>query len=500
MWLVVAVIYVMYLAIVMPLAAMVACAAYALAIPCIYLLFLARILVIRPVWLPEPGRRPKLPAGADPAVLQYFYGPAATDADQAVRLAYEDSRRFWNSGVKRVMNYFDTNNPWITGPLGIGVAAGMAVGTVFGALAAASCALIHLLVVGLSAGFVRATGTALRGADSVVLRIKNIRMFCPVCFERVPYPGYVCPGHRCKHPHRDVRPGRFGIVRRRCQCGTSMKTLLLFGSSQMAAFCPHCDHLLEHRPGEAPEIVLPFFGAVGAGKTRLLFSMVTQLQAWDADKKLKAEFADSVTARELATAEEILRCGTTTSATLPELPRAHVIRLISGNNTRILHMFDAAGEHFYTDKRTQELGYLGKARTFVLVIDPLSVNSFWERLPPDRQAELELVRSTVPSPELAFHQAHQSIQAMGVRLKEARLAVVFSKADKIDTPDGDVGEWADRELGLGNLVRSVRLQFKESRFMCAAAVMGDKGVHESIATLLRWILADDDVALPGGTA
>jgi hypothetical protein len=36
--------------------------------------------------------------------------------------------------------------------------------------------------------------------------------------------------------------------------------------------------------------------------------------------------------------------------------------------------------------------------------------------------------------------------------------------------------------------------------MCAAAVMGDKGVHESIATLLRWILADDDVALPGGTA
>ncbi len=463
------------------------------------MLILARVLVIRPAWLPEPTQRPRVPKDADPAVPQYFYGPALADAIQALQVTYDDCRRLWSSGVKKVSKSFATDEAWLTAPLGAGGAAGMAVGAVFGTIVATGCALIHLLVVGLSAGFVRATGTVLRGADSVVLRIKNIRMFCPVCFERVPYPGYVCPGHRCKRPHRDVRPGRFGIVRRRCKCGMSMKTLLLFGSSQMAAFCPHCDHLLEHRPGEAPEIVLPFFGAVGAGKTRLLFSMVTQLQAWDGDKKLKAEFADSVTTRELSAAVEILRCGTTTSATLLELPRAHVIRLIAGKDTRILHMFDAAGERFYTAERTQELGYLGKARTFVLVIDPLSVNSFWALLPPDRQAELKLVRSTAPSPELAFHQAHQSIQAMGVRLKEARLAVVFSKGDKIDTPDGDVAEWADRELGLGNLVRSVRLQFKESHFMCAAAMMGDKGMHESIATLLRWMLADEGFTLPGGT-
>ena len=93
----------------------------------------------------------------------------------------------------------------------------------------------------------------LRGADSAFLGVKNIRMVCPACSERVPYPGYVCPGGGCARRHRDVRPGRFGIMRRRCQCGTRMSTLLLFGSSRMAAFCPHCGHPLEHRPGEAPE-------------------------------------------------------------------------------------------------------------------------------------------------------------------------------------------------------------------------------------------------------
>src|SRR5262249_9936701 len=211
------------------------------------------------------------------------------------------------SGAGRIRSSFRGNMPWINRPIAVGAAAGMAVGTAAGAVAAAGCALIQLVAGGVSAALVRAAGAPLRGADSPLLRVKNIRMVCPACSGRVPYPGYVCPGSGCARRHRDVRPGRFGVVRRRCQCGTRMNTLLLFGSSRMAAFCPHCGHPLEHRPGEAPEIVLPFFGATGAGKTRLLFSIVTQLQAWTKEEQLAAELADSVTSRELAAAKRVQR-------------------------------------------------------------------------------------------------------------------------------------------------------------------------------------------------
>jgi hypothetical protein len=497
-WLIFAILFIIYFVVAVPVVAVVAFAYYAVVVPGGFLLALAQVLARRPAWLPESRRAPKLPAGADPAVPQYFYGPAAADADQAVRLAYDAARKRWNSGAKKVIESFDADEAtMLTAPLGIGCAAGMAAGTVVGALAATACAVTQLIVVGLCAGAVRGAGTVLRAADSAILRVKHIKMLCPVCFERVPYPGYVCPNPRCKHPHRDVRPGRLGILRRRCECGAPLKTLLLFGSARMAAFCPHCDHLLEHRPGQAPEVVLPFFGAAGAGKTRLLFSVVTQLQAWDEEKKLSAEFADSVTTRELAAAADILRYDRSTSATVTELPRAHVIRLITGRTARILHLFDAAGERFYTSDRTRELGYLGKASTFVLVIDPLSVDSFWQRLTPERQTELAPLRSAVPSPELAYQQAHQAIEAMRVNLRESRLAVVFSKADKTGVPDGDVGDWADRDLGLGNLVRSARLQFKEAHFACAAAVMTETGMDPSIAALLRWMLADEGVTLPG---
>ena len=279
-FIVVAALYLGYLACAVPIAAIIAFAVYGIGMPVAYFVGLWRVLVIRPAWLPAPKRTLKIPAGADPAVPEYFYGPALIDADHAMRVGYGTCRDLWRRGAKAVVSSFGRQEVVLTGPLGVGGAIGMAAGTAVGTVAAACCALVHLLTVGVSAAFVRAAGAALRGVDSAVLRIRNIRMVCPHCYERVRYPAYACPGRACTRRHQDVRPGRFGILRRRCQCGTRMKTLLLFGSAQMDAYCPHCGKSLEHRPGKAPEIVLPFFGAAGAGKTRLLFSMVAQLRLW----------------------------------------------------------------------------------------------------------------------------------------------------------------------------------------------------------------------------
>ena len=535
----VAVLYLGYLACAVPLAAIIACAAYALAMPAAYFAALWRVLVSRPPWLPGPARRPKIPADAEPAVLQYFYGPALADADHAIRVALGSGRDLWRRGAREIRSSFGRDKAIVTAftaPIGAGGAVGMAAGTAVGTVAAAGCAVVQLAAVGISAAFVRAAGAALRGADSAVLRIKNIRMVCPnpECYERVPYPGYECPARPCTRRHRDIRPGRFGIVRRRCQCGARMKTLLLFGSARMNAFCPRCGNMLEHRPGKVPEIVLPFFGAIGAGKTRLLFSMVAQLLLWSnaagasgketssaerpdrgrvrelragppgkrrpGGKRLTAEFADSATADMLDKLNDAIKWLSPHSATAktpPELPRAYVIRLTAGHDTALLHMFDAAGEFFSTPGRTQDLRFFSKSRTFILVIDPLSVEAFRNRLTAGRPGSITEVTPAVLAPELAYQQAHQEIEAMGVRLRKARLAVVFSRADLIDAPEGDVAAWATDELGLGNLVRSARLDFAEACFFRTGAVMQDGGMHSSVPVLIRWLLAGHGFNLPG---
>lgn len=493
--------YLAYLAVTIPASAVVACVVYAIGMPAVYLRGLGRVLTTRSPGLPAPRKWPKSPKDDDPAVLQYFYGPAMADADHAVRVATGNCQQLWNSGIKAAGESFsDDESAWFTAPLGVGGFIGGLAGTAIGAVITAILAFIHLLVVAISAALVRVTGAVLRAADSTMLWVKNVRMVCPHCYERVPYPAYDCPGKECTRRHRDVRPGKYGIIRRRCRCGTRMNTLLLFGSSRMAAFCPHpgCKRSLEHRPGEAPEIVLPFFGATGAGKTRLLFSMVSQLQEWTQNGQIKAEFGDSSTARELDIASTLMRSGGSTIGTSVDLPRAHIIRLTLKKGTRILQLFDAAGERFYNTDRTQELRYLDKAHTFILVIDPLSVESFWQQLPASTQAKLSSVKSTAPSPELAYQQTHQQIEAMGVRLKKVRLAVVFSRADLLGMPDGDVKEWARTELGLGNLIRSTTQNFKQARYFRTAATLDAGGVvHKSIAELMDWVMAREGVELPG---
>jgi hypothetical protein len=494
-----ALLYLAYIACAVPIGAISAFVAYSLGLPAAYLISLGRVLLPQDPAQPRPTAGRKLPPGADPALVQYFYGPAVADARHALRIAYQDCRDYWRWGTRKIASALSGQWAILTWPFGIGAAIGMAVGTALGAVAAAGCGCIQLLAVGISAVLVRAAGTVLRIADSAVLRVKNIRMICPNpdCYQRVPYPGYECPREGCPRRHGDIRPGRFGILRRRCQCGEPMKTLLLFGSAGMNAFCPACGHTLEHRPGSAPEIVLPFFGAAGAGKTRLLLGMAVQLQLWSRKRKerLTVESGDTATKDRLDSASELLSPEIATGHTPPELPRAYVIRLGTGKDRRLLHMFDAAGE-LYSTTRIQELGFLGQARTFILVIDPLSVDAFWDRLLPEQQDDLKAVRSAAPSPDLAYQRAHQEIEAMGVRLKKTRLAVVFSRADLIEDPAGDVADWACGELGLGNLVRSARLNFSQTCFFRTAAVMTGGMVHESIPVLMHWVLADSGADLP----
>jgi hypothetical protein len=332
--------------------------------------------------------------------------------------------------------------------------------------------------------------------DSGMLRIKNIKMTCPHCYERVTYPAYKCANDDCEHTHHDIRPGKYGIVRRRCLCGTKLPTLLLLGSARLPAYCPYpgCGHSLEHRPGEAREVVLPFFGAAGAGKTRLMYGIVTLLRSIHG---LEAEFADSAAKLQLAEVRPLLAPGKAPVKTARTPPHGQTLRVRSGNRTRLLQLYDSAGENFYQFETTGALGYLNKARTFVLVLDPLSIDHLWNQLPPRRRDELAAIRSEAPV-SLAYETTAQEIEAQGQRLKKARLAVVFSRADLLDAPPGQpVDVWAEQELGLGNLVRSVRTQFGEVGFFRTASVLTSQDeLHPSLLGLTSWLLNDDGFTLP----
>jgi hypothetical protein len=460
--------------------------------------------------LEPPGRRLHLPAQRDPALPNYFYGPVWFDILYVWQLAVANWRRERIEWGHRIERWCDQDSPEgrrLVLPLAVETAIGLYLGVPAGAAVTLVLIGTQGVIAGLLTLVTRVTVGVLRTVDSALLRLRHIRMRCLACFERMPYPAYDCP--HCTATHWDIRPGRYGVFRRVCSCGTRLPTLLLFGTAELPTRCPFrlCRTPFEHRPGELPEEVLPIFGATGAGKTRMMYGLVAAFQQEARRPGVSVSFADRWTTEQLADVWRYLRDDQQVNATAPALQRGCVLRVRIGRHHRLLQFFDAAGERFYSLDRSSDLLYLGSGRTFLLVIDPLSVNEFWLGLSTeDRDRLAQWEPTNVPQPRLVYEQTVERITELKGEPGRSRLAVVFSRADILGDQLGPVGceadaieRWAEERLGLGGLLRNARFDFKEVTLFSTAAVVTADHVDDSITALLRWILSapvPPDVEMP----
>jgi hypothetical protein len=443
---------------------------------------------------PAPERPLAQPseAGEQPAYRQYFFGQAVADLGAVTRVTHARCSSRNQAIASRLTRSFFT-----AGTTGRAFAAAamvllfcaMAVGAAVTALALA----FYAVVVGLGVVLARAGAAGLRVLDTALLRIRGIDITCGSCHHRVPYPAYGCPGPGCSLRHTDVRPGRFGVLARTCFCGRRMPTLLLLGSHRMQAYCPYCDHPLVESTGTAPEVIAPLLGATGAGKTRLMLALAFALEELGT-----VDFASPDTRQRLEELRPALRHGLPTRATSRELPRAYSLyATLEPGQRRLVHLFDVAGERFNRPEDVHELRYLARASSFLFVLDPLSLDAFWEQLSQKEQEQLASVRS-VRAPQAIFDHTSERIEALGVDRRGARLLVVLSKNDLlrelrplagVGSESREIEAWLAGPMCLGNLVRSMKHDFGDVHFTCTAAVVDRSGVVDpSITSLTRWLL------------
>lgn len=448
---------------------------------------------------PAPGSRSAaLPAG-QPAYRQYFFGQAMADL-AAVSLL---TRRRCASRNQKVASWIarsfltaGTVGRAIGGAAMVALGAAIVVGTGVAALALA----FYALLVAVGVALARGSAGGLRALDAALLHLRRIQITCGSCHHRVSYPVYACPRAGCSLRHDDVRPGRFGILRRTCLCGARMPTLIVLGSHRLQAFCPYCDHALVDSTGTAPELIAPLLGATGAGKTRLMLALVMAFE-----QLASVEFASPDTRVRLEDLRPALREGLSTRATPRDLPRAYSLYVDTGQGARrLVHLFDVAGERLNRPEDVHELRYLGQARSFLFVLDPMSLDAFWEQLSEPEQRQLASVRSLRP-PQQIFGHVAERIEALGMHPGRARLGVVLSKNDLLRElrPLAGVGgesraieRWLVESMGLGNLVRAMKHDFAEVFFTYTAAVVDEGGaVHPSVVSLSRWLAGGERLQL-----
>jgi len=467
-------------------------------------LYLTRLATVLGVPDPATAAQPRLlrhhaEGGREPAYEQYLYTQAWLDLKRTLAQVLSDGRAEVSADWSR------TVRDWVSGPwtfnrlwhhlMGLILLAAIGLGTGVAAVFIGIIVAVQAVVMAAAAALGIAAASGLRIVDSGLLLFRGIRMHCPSCSRRVRYPSYRCPA--CGALHHDIRPGRYGVLRRWCSCGEqSMPTLLILGSHQMQAYCPHpgCEVQLADSSGTAAEFTLPILGAAGAGKTRLMTALVMALEEIPGADVTPA---DDTTARRLGE----LRPAVTRNEPIPPTPpgpsRAYSVYVAPpAGARRLIHLFDTAGgSHSFADLDARR--YLGVADSFLFVIGPLPA-----RHPPDG-TEADAWGGGRSAKDILDLVAQQA-QGLGKNLRTSRLGVALTSADApadegLPGPQADsagIERWLN-DSGLDHLTRAMRTLFGDVRYFRTAAVVTGARVDGSVLRLARWLLAETGLDLRG---
>ncbi|MGN9912124.1 TRAFAC clade GTPase domain-containing protein [Phytohabitans sp. LJ34] len=451
----------------------------------------------------SPGQAVAVPAPSmtgpgEPAYVHYLSGPAGRDLKQVVRLSWEEmrlqarKRRDW---LKAKFFGYGKNNYWRA--IGVLFGAGLVVSSLITAAVMGLVIVGELAIWGLLFVLAKTVLYLLRGLDAGLSYLRGIKLSCPTCHNRVVYPAYECPG--CGTRHHDVRPGKYGLLRRVCACGHRMPTLLLLGSHRMTAYCSNqvCGAPLAEGAGTAREIVVPMVGATTAGKTRMMLALAATLVDGHPMPGMHAEPADQETKRRLADLQESLRKKGGTDKTLAQdAMRGFSFNLNGGKVRRLVHIYDPPGERLNDSALLHELRFMRIADAFVFVVDPLAIPDVWDSLDAGAQSRYLPVRSARP-PDFIFSQVVQSLEGMGVQPRKKALAVAVTKSDLTagipicgELGDGSdaVRGWLNERVGMGNMVRAITKAFGEVRYFHTTARFTGGDTDDNVRDLLMWTL------------
>lgn len=369
----------------------------------------------------------------------------------------------------------------------------LVLGAVF-ALVAWACAAVATV------GFAGAV-IALRGVERGWHRLMRTEASCPRCYHVTPWPAYRCPG--CSRLHRDVRPGRLGLLARRCECGTLLPTMVLRAAWRLEAVCQRCSEPLRAGSAAIRDVRVPIFGDTSAGKTRFLYAALDSLVGITARAGVPFGFPDEDSESQAKIALDLIRSGQDTVKTSLTLPTALTCRLGKGSGRSLLHLFDGAGEQYRSPELHDSLGYLDHGHGLVYVLDPFSIGSVRDRVAGQDASVISLAAAATGDPETAYGEVVSRLRDSGVAARDQRLAVVVSKADLLATgglelpaDSAAIAAWL-REMRVHNLVLSAEREFAEVRFFAVASLVAGFGghAHDAGAPLL-WLLASRGVRLP----
>ena len=203
-------------------------------------------------------------------------------------------------------------------------------------------------------------------ADRFLLMLRSIQSRCPQCKRISVVPIFICPN--CGLEHKNLTPGPYGILKRKCACGENLSTTYFNGRSKYTAVCPFC--LSGLAASDAQQFGIQLVGGVSAGKTTFLAAFWHEyLEVLKPKRGVSLSKSPENAFLEL---EDWFQRGVSVSTTETNANMYSLIHKIDDSTPIQMTIYDIAGEAFSSlgnDIQQQQFQY---CEGIVFVVDPIA--------------------------------------------------------------------------------------------------------------------------------
>lgn len=407
-----------------------------------------KIAFIPPFLLLARGFESQTEGEQQPARLAYFHAEAIPDLGMAIRLCVE----FLYGVIRRIaVKVYGATTSGAQGcliwPVAISLGVGLAAPAVIGLIALAVLIVMHSLAVALMWLLAMFLSAFLFCAERAVILARAGYAKCPHarCHAKVPLPVFECP--ECGEKHDHLVPGKFGLFVRHCSCGKGvLPTLFWWGKSRLTALCPECGKTMEHQLFGG-SVHLPIVGAPSVGKTMFLTANAWML----AEGKVPGVESSMIGQREQERyelrAKPAFEAGREPKKTRGPQQDAFLMSVRRGVGLPIsLYMYDPAGEAFEDAGELRQHRFYRYFDGMALLVDPLSLRTYVERLPAGGAA-VTAAKGSLADPTAILDRVKSVLEEQSNLQRHRkfgrRIAVVLTKAD-LPGLAGEIGISLDR--------------------------------------------------------
>ena len=299
----------------------------------------------------------------------YCFGPGFHQISETVKDAFEnlsDYRSGLTGWKNKVIRHRWMIDIWIYLGYGFAIFCEQILGFVW--VSAFSIVMSTTIIVGMTVFFL--FFSILWIADRIVLFANSIHNRCPNCKRKSVVPIFVCP--TCGIEHRNLVPGPYGVMKRKCICGTKLSTTFIGGRSRYEARCPFCGN--ELFTSSSQQYGIQLVGGIGAGKTTFLAAFWHEYREWLI--QLQDVSYKETPLEAFEELENWFQSGRTEATLEINASMYSIIHLLNKNRSVQMTIYDIAGEAFdFVDSGTQQQQF-NYCEGLIIVIDPTATPEY----------------------------------------------------------------------------------------------------------------------------